>query len=67
MNTADYIIAKAIVLFHENLDCKMASEAFGVDFHNMCAYVKGRKRMPLKLAFQIFDYLNAKVVIFRGV
>lgn len=66
MTTKDYIIRKAVELLHENFSCYEASSVFGVDYHNLCSYVSFRKPMPLKLAFEVLDYCNAKVVIFRG-
>lgn len=60
-----YIISKAICLLNENFNIYEASGIFGVDYKNLCAYVRGRKMMPLKLAFKILDYMNARLVIFR--
>lgn len=60
-----YIISKAICLLNENFNIYEASQTFGIDYKNLCAYVKGRKTMPLKLAFKILEYLNARIVIFR--
>lgn len=65
MKTKDYIIKKATDLINENFNIYEAAKVFNIDYNNLCAYIKGRKTMPLKLAFEILDYLNAKVVIFR--
>lgn len=64
--TKSYIISKATTLCHENFNAHEASAIFGVEYSNMCAYLRGSKQMPLNLAFQILDYLGAKLVIFRG-
>lgn len=62
----EYLRAKAISLLLENLSIGVAAYTFGLDYRNMCAYVKGRKQMPLNLVFEIFDYFDAKVVVFRS-
>lgn len=61
-----YIRHKAMSLAHENWNYKECADTFGVDYKNMCAYLSGRKELPLRLCFAILDYLGAKVVIFRG-
>lgn len=66
-STQNYLISKAVCLLNENFNIYEASQVFNVDYKNLCAYVSGRKTMPLKLAFSILDYLGAKVVVFRGV
>lgn len=60
-----YLISKAISLLLENFNIFEASRLFGVDYKNLCSYCRGRKTMPLKLAFKILDYFEAKVVVFR--
>lgn len=65
MTTSEYLIHSACTLLLENFNVYEASSIFDVDYHNLCSYVKGRKKMPLKLAFEILDYCNAKVVVFR--
>lgn len=66
MDTKAYIISKAIELLETSFNIYEASKVFEVDYKNMCAYVRGRKEMPLKLAFAILDYMDAKLVIFRS-
>lgn len=61
-----YLRSKAIALLLENFNVYEASKIFCVDYNNLCSYVKGRKDMPLKLAFRIFDYLGCNVVVFRS-
>lgn len=60
-----YLRDKACCLVHENFSAFEASRIFSVDYKNMCAYLSGRKSMPLRLAFEIFDYLGCNVVVFR--
>lgn len=66
MRFENYIRAKAIALAHENWNYKELATAFSVDYKNMCAYMTGRKLLPLKLAFDILDYLGCNVVVFRS-
>lgn len=61
-----YLRSKAITILLENFSISEASALFNVDYNNLCAYVKGRKELPLKLAFKIFDYLQCNVVVFRN-
>lgn len=61
-----YLRSKAADLLLENFNIYEASVVFGVDYRNLCAYVRGRKVMPLSLAFRIFDYLQCSVVVFRS-
>lgn len=63
----NYLRSKAIAFMHENWNCKECSDTFNIDYKNMCAYMNGRKELPLKLAFMVFDYLQCRVVVFRGV
>lgn len=65
MDISNYLIRKACSLCLSSFSAYEASKVFCVDYKNMCAYLSGRKVMPLKLAFKILDYLNAKVVVFR--
>lgn len=62
-----YLRNKARALVHENWSYLEASQTFGVDYKNMCAYVSGRKEMPLRLVFEILDYLGCNVFVFRGI
>lgn len=64
--TKSYIISKATTLCHENFSAYEAAVTFDINYSNMCAYLRGSKQMPLDLAFEILDYLGAKLVIFRG-
>lgn len=67
MSTIEYYLrSKAISMLLENFSISEASLLFDVDYRNMCSYVKGRKEIPLKLCFEIFNYLDAKVVVFRS-
>lgn len=60
-----YLRAKAITMVHENWNVRECASTFCVDYKNMCAYVSGRKLMPLRLVFEILDYLGCNVVVFR--
>lgn len=66
MMIQSYLRAKAISMLLENFSISEAAMIFSVDYRNLCAYVKGRKEMPLTLCFDIFNYLDAKVVVFRS-
>lgn len=61
-----YLRNKACALVHENFSAYEASQTFHLDYKNMCAYLAGRKEMPLGLVFEIFDYLGCNVVVFRS-
>lgn len=61
-----YLRSKAISLLLESFSVFEAAKVFHVDYKNLCSYVKGRKELPLKLAFEILDYFDAKVVVFRS-
>lgn len=49
----------------ENFTAYKAHKHFGVDRSNMCAYMAGRKQIPLGLMFEILDYIGIQVVCFR--
>lgn len=59
-------INMALRIMRENFSVRELSDLTGVDYHNMCAYLSGRKELPLKLAFFVLDYLGCRVVIFRN-
>lgn len=61
-----YIRNKARALVHENWSAYECAQQFSIDYKNMCAYLSGRKDMPLGLVFEILDYLGCNVVVFRG-
>lgn len=61
-----YLRSKAICLILESFSFSEAASTFGVDYRNMCAYMRGRKIMPLSLVFSILDYFDARVVVFRS-
>lgn len=62
----NYLRSKTCALVHENWSICECATQFNVDYRNMCAYVSGRKEMPLRLVFAILDYLKCNVVVFRG-
>ena len=61
-----YIRHKCCALVHENWTVFECAKQFAVDYKNMCAYIAGRKPMPLKLCFEILDYLGCNIVVFRS-
>lgn len=60
------LINKATSLIQENFSASEAAKLLGVEYRNMCAYLAGRKALPLKYAFAIFDYLDCRVVVFKS-
>lgn len=60
-----YLRNKVCALVHENWTIYECAKQFGVDYKNLCAYMSGRKDMPLELCFTILDYLDCNVVVFR--
>lgn len=60
------IISFALRIMKENFSIRELSDLIGVDYRNMCAYMAGRKDLPLKVAFFFLDYLGCRVVIFRN-
>lgn len=60
------IITMALRIMRENFSIRQLSDLTGVDYRNMCAYVSGRKELPLKVAFFVLDYLGCRCVIFRN-
>lgn len=60
------IISSALHIMCENFSIRELSDLTGVDYRNICAYVSGRKKLPLKVAFAVLDYLGCRVVIFRN-
>lgn len=62
-----YIRCKTRAMILENFTPADCAKVFDVEYRNMCAYIRGSKEIPLNLCFDILEYLNAKVVIFRGI
>lgn len=60
------IISSALRIMRENFSIRELADLCDVDYRNMCAYVSGRKKLPLKIAFFVLDYLGCRVVIFRN-
>ena len=60
------IITTALKIMRENFSIRELSDLTGVDYRNMCAYMAGRKELPLKIAFFVLDYLGCRAVIFRN-
>lgn len=65
--TSNYIRVKTRSLIMESFSAAECAKIFDVDYRNMCAYIRGSKDIPLKLCFEILDYLCAKIVIFKGI
>lgn len=61
------LISSALRIMRENFSIRELSDLTGVDYRNMCAYMSGRKVLPLKVAFFVLDYLGCRAVIFRNV
>lgn len=61
-----HIISSALKIMRENFSIRELSDLTGVDYRNMCAYCSGRKKLPLKIAFFVLDYLGCRCVIFRN-
>lgn len=59
------LISSAIRIMRENFSIRELADLTGVDYRNMCAYISGRKELPLKIAFFVLDYLGCRAVIFR--
>lgn len=51
-------------IIRQNFTIREVSDLFGVDYRNMCAYMAGRKKFPLDLAFSILEYLGCRIVVF---
>lgn len=60
------LISYALRIMRENFSIRELSDLTGVDYRNMCAYMAGRKELPLKIAFNVLDYLGCRAVIFRN-
>lgn len=60
------IISYALRIMRDNFSTRELSDLIGVDYRNMCAYMAGRKELPLKIAFFVLDYLGCRAVIFRN-
>ena len=60
------IIKSALLIMRENFSIRELADLTGTDYRNMCAYMSGRKRLPLKIAFFVLDYLGCRCVIFRN-
>lgn len=61
-----YLRLKAACVLLDNFSCYEASPVFGVDYKNLCSYVRGSKPMPLKLALDILEYCNCSLVVFQN-
>lgn len=61
-----YLRHKAASVLLDNFSCYEASEVFCVDYKNLCAYVRGSKDMPIKLALRILEYCNCSIVVFNN-
>lgn len=62
----NYLRHKTCALVHENWTPRECAKQFNVDYRNMCAYLAGRKMIPLSLCFDILDYLGCNIVVFRS-
>lgn len=66
MTMKQQFITMALRIMRENFSIRELSDLTGVDYRNMCAYISGRKELPLKVAFFVLDYLGCRAVIFRA-
>lgn len=62
----EQFINYALRIMRENFSIRELSDLTGVDYRNMCAYMSGRKSLPLKIAFFVLDYLGCRLVVFRN-
>ena len=60
------LISSALRIMRENFSPRELADLTGVDYRNMCAYLSGRKKLPLKIAFFVLDYLGCRLVVFRN-
>lgn len=60
------IIDESRELAKSEIGIKECSNLFGIDYSNMCAYVRGSKVMPLDLACKILEYMDCRVVVFQS-
>lgn len=49
----------------DNFSAYEAAKMFGRDYHNVCAYYRGSKEIPLSMMFEILDYVGIQVVCFK--
>lgn len=59
-------INRVIYLIRCNFSISEVADLFYIDYRNMCAYMAGRKKFPLDLAFSILEYLDCRTVIFQS-
>lgn len=50
----------------ENFTAYEFSKIFNVDYQNTCKFYRDYKKLPTKIAWEIIEYMNAKVVVFRA-
>lgn len=65
MKSREYLTRMAVMLLDENFTLYEASKVFNVDYMNLCAYARGRKKLPMNLVFEILDYCSTSIVVFR--
>ena len=63
---SDDLRKSALCIMRENFSIRELADLTGTDYHNMCAYMSGRRPLPLKIAFFVLDYLGCRCVIFRN-
>lgn len=57
---------KVISLIKENFSPFEFAVLFGIDKSNACAYLRGGKKIPLSLCFEVLEYLQVKLALFRS-
>lgn len=57
---------KVISLIKENFSPFEFAVLFDLDKSNACAYLRGSKKIPLSLCFDVLEYLQVKLVLFRS-
>lgn len=57
--------SKVISLIKENFSPFEFATLFKLDKANVCAYLRGGKKIPLSLCFEVLDYLGVKLALFR--
>lgn len=55
----------AVNALKDNWTAYEASKFFSVDYHNMCAYYRCSKPLPIGLMFEVLDYIGIQVVCFK--
>lgn len=63
--TYERLRKSAVNLIKDNFTLYEFAVQFNVDYKNLCAYVRGSKKMPLSLILFVLDYFDAKVVVFK--